>query len=39
MPHMQDSLMEYVANIAIIKAFGKEERKSQTRQSGQHAIM
>lgn len=26
--HMQDSLMEYVANIAVIKAFGKEERKT-----------
>lgn len=25
---MQDSLMEYVANIAVVKAFGKEERKT-----------
>ncbi|RDB55464.1 ABC transporter ATP-binding protein [Paraeggerthella hongkongensis] len=26
---MQNSLMEYVANIAVIKAFGKEERKTE----------
>ena len=25
---MQNSLMEYVANIAVVKAFGKEERKT-----------
>nr|WP_314784068.1 ABC transporter ATP-binding protein [Olsenella uli] len=25
---MQDSLMEYVANVAVVKAFGKEERKT-----------
>ena len=25
---VQDSLMEYVANIAVVKAFGKEERKT-----------
>ena len=32
---MQNSLMEYVANVAVVKAFGKEERK---RQSGRRAI-
>ncbi|WP_277070829.1 ABC transporter transmembrane domain-containing protein, partial [Slackia exigua] len=26
---MQNSLMEYVANIAVVKAFGKEERKTE----------
>ena len=26
---MQNSLMEYVANVAVIKAFGKEERKTE----------
>ena len=26
---MQDSLMEYVANVAVVKAFGKEERKTK----------
>lgn len=26
---MQDGLMEYVANIAVVKAFGKEERKTE----------
>lgn len=26
---MQNSLMEYVANVAVVKAFGKEERKTE----------